>query len=82
MGGFCNYEQAIETLHGDYNWTESTVGDTDVQPCFHGANIQSGMARRNCTAPQMWADYNGDECITTNTFRLQQLGNVRCDFCE
>ena len=77
--GFCNYDGEMNTTHGVYNWSETEVGRNDSQECEFGAvaEVSDGMATRLCESPGVWSLYYGGQCITRNTFRIQQLGNVR-----
>ena len=77
--GFCDYEEA-ETAHGCYNWTEVEAGSINTLPCFYvepaDQFIPGGMARRECSGPRMWIEYNGEECITRITHEFWLLANV------
>ena len=77
VNGYCDYEKQ-ETLHGTYEWDETEVGQNRSEECIHGAvdDFPDGMATRNCLSPRTWNAYYGEMCITTNTFRIREIGLV------
>ena len=67
-----------ETSHGTYEWLETEVGLNRSEHCVHGAvkDFPDGMATRNCLRSRDWNTYHGEMCVTTNTFRISQIGSV------
>ena len=73
--GFCDFESQ-NTDHGFYNWTETEVGQTDMQSCEFGPKKEyepDGKAKRMCAAHREWEQYDGEQCITRRTHELQRL---------
>ena len=73
--GFCDFEPQ-DTDHGFYNWTETEVGQTNLQKCEFEPKqefVPDGRANRMCNAHRKWEEYNGTQCITRRTFELQRL---------
>lgn len=78
--GFCDMESEVKTLHGNYTWNETEVGQNSSSPCEIGeeTGIEDGMGRvtRECKEPLMWEEYYGGYCTTEITHRLRILANV------
>ncbi|ORU94335.1 MAG: hypothetical protein A6F71_09245 [Cycloclasticus sp. symbiont of Poecilosclerida sp. M] len=82
--GFCNNDINYISLddRGEYNWTETKVGDILMKNCFYN---EEKFARRECVDHDFWdspdseseLDYDGTQCITLSTSILQGIANVR-----
>ena len=82
--GFCDLELNVSTLHGNYSWEETVVGDNSSSMCQFGpedgVDLSQGFVQRECLGPHMWADYYGGYCITEVTAKIRELGNVSINF--
>ena len=78
--GFCDLEPDVYTIHGNYTWKETAVGQNSSSVCQFGPedNVDKAMARvsRMCAGPHDWLDYYGGYCITEVTWRIRLLANV------
>ncbi|CAI8021725.1 Fibrillin-2 [Geodia barretti] len=77
--GFCDLELNVSTLHGNYSWEETVVGDNSSSTCQFGpedgVDLSQGFVQRECLGPHIWADYYGGYCITEVTAKIRELGN-------
>lgn len=77
--GFCDYNQIDSADNrGKYNWNETTVGQQLQRNCVYN---NMSVATRRCGGHLLWDMYDGNSCITRDTFELMQLAerikNVR-----
>ena len=55
---------------GVYSWSETDVGDTIERMCNYSDNRNGS---RHCMSHRVWEDAKLSDCITFDTFRLQEL---------
>lgn len=70
----------ISTIHGNYTWSETVVGENSTSDCQFGpedgVDIEMAGVTRECHGPHMWEEYYGGYCITEVTAKFRALGNV------
>ena len=74
--GFCNFNMTSNN-RGEYNWTETTGGNSIMLPCTFGGESLEPTATRFCNGSrQDWEAPILTMCFTEITSNIQEIGMV------
>ena len=77
VGGFCNFEERLESNRGEYAWPETEAGTLTLPCTFGGFLASESTAVRFCNdSLQDWEDPNLGTCFTEVTGDIQNIGEV------
>ena len=76
VNGFCNFNMTSNN-RGEYNWTETSGGNSIMMPCTFGGESMGATAMRFCNGSQQdWEAPVLTMCFTEITSNIQEIGMV------
>ena len=76
VNGFCNFNMTSNN-RGEYNWTETSAGNSTMLPCTFGGESMEPTATRFCSGSQQdWEAPVLTMCFTEITSNIQGIGMV------